>query len=198
MARSNSACSSTRTARLGTKRRMLTPAVRFRTTTGCRRALLEHRSRKPTARLPSRSKASPMTPMAISRPTVRAMGPINSHMTSMHRMTSVTDPDSVTSRTYYNPDSTVQCKQSAYQYSLDGATCGANSEDYTYDADANELLETHHFGQTSTNGVVTGITQKWYDGEDRLMKSSSPQTRTPTTIFRGGRATSTTSRKISR
>ena len=53
----------------------------------------------------------------------------------MHRMTSVTDPDSVTSRTYYNPDSTVECKQAAYQYSLDGATCGTYSEDYTYDAE---------------------------------------------------------------
>ena len=93
---------------------------------------------------------------------------------SMHRMTSVTDPDSVTSRTYYNPDSAVECKQSAYQYSLDGATCGANSEDYTYDADANELSETHHYGQTPTNGVVAGITQKWYDGEDRLIEVEQP------------------------
>ena len=92
----------------------------------------------------------------------------------MHRMTSVTDPDSVTSRTYYNPDSTVECKQTAYQYSLDGAACGTYSEDYTYDPDANELSETHHHGQTPTNGVATGITQKWYDGEDRLIEVSLP------------------------
>ncbi len=93
---------------------------------------------------------------------------------SMHRMTSATDPDSVTSRTYYNPDSTVECKQTAYQYSLDGAACGTYSEDYTYDPDANELSETHHHGQTPTNGVVTGITQKWYDGEDRLIEVQLP------------------------
>ena len=92
----------------------------------------------------------------------------------LHRMTSATDPDSVTSRTYYNPDSTVECKQTAYQYSLDGAACGTYSEDYTYDPDANELSETHHHGQTPTNGVATGITQKWYDGEDRLIEVQLP------------------------
>ena len=39
---------------------------------------------------------------------------------------------------------------------------------------ANELSETHHHGQTPTNGVVTGITQKWYDGEDRLIEVQLP------------------------
>lgn len=94
---------------------------------------------------------------------------------SLDRMTSATDPDDVTSRTCYNGDNSVSAKESAYQYYLDGNTlCGSHSEQFTYDADGNELSETHHYGQTTTNGVAAGTTQKWYDGADRLVEVLLP------------------------
>jgi len=94
---------------------------------------------------------------------------------ALNRQTSATDPDGVTSRTCYFADDTVSARQSAYQYALDGNTvCGAHSVSYTYDLDEQETTETHHYGQTPSNGVGAGITQKWYDGGDRLIEVQLP------------------------
>jgi hypothetical protein len=44
----------------------------------------------------------------------------------------------------------------------------------TYDADGNALTETHHFGYTSSSPAPIVPTQKWYDGEDRLVEVEEP------------------------
>jgi YD repeat-containing protein len=94
---------------------------------------------------------------------------------AMNRMVSATDPDNVTSRMCYNVEGTIYAKQSAYQYSLDGgASCGSHSDLFTYDADGNDVSDTRHLGQTAANGVPNGVTQKWYDGDDRLIEVLQP------------------------
>ncbi|HTU69158.1 MAG TPA: DUF6531 domain-containing protein [Candidatus Baltobacteraceae bacterium] len=93
----------------------------------------------------------------------------------LNRLIAATDPDGVTSRSCYNLDGSVSAKQSAYQYALDSsAACGAHSTLYAYDADGDEVSETHHYGQTTTNGVAAGVTYKWYDGGDRLIEVEQP------------------------
>lgn len=94
--------------------------------------------------------------------------------TAMNRLVSVTDPDSVTTYTYYNSDGSLACTQSAYQHALDGAACGAHSRDYTYDQDGDPTSVTTHFGQTATNNVAPGTTSNWYDGIDRLVEVQIP------------------------
>lgn len=94
---------------------------------------------------------------------------------TVNRLTTATDPDGVTSRTCYYADGEVSAKQSAYEYALDGnVVCGSHSEQFTYDANGDEISETHHYGQTATNGVSAGVTQKWYDGADRLIEVQLP------------------------
>ena len=45
---------------------------------------------------------------------------------------------------------------------------------YAYDADGDELSETHHYGCTSTSGCSTGVTNRWYDGADRIVEIQHP------------------------
>ncbi len=88
---------------------------------------------------------------------------------NLNRVTAVTDPDSVTSRTCYYPNGQVQAKQSAAQYVLDGnIACGSHSVSYTYDPDGDLASETHHFGTSA------GTTSKYYDGADRLVEVTQP------------------------
>jgi YD repeat-containing protein len=88
---------------------------------------------------------------------------------TLNRPISTTDPDSVTARTCYFNDGQAQATQSAAQYALDSNTlCGSHSASFIYDADGNETSETHHLGG------VTGVTTKYYDGDDRLVEVSQP------------------------
>lgn len=94
---------------------------------------------------------------------------------ALNRLVTATDPDGVTRRTCYNADGTVSAKQSAYQYWLDGnVSCGPHSSLFTYDADGNEATEIDHYGQTASNNVSNGVTQKWYDSGDRLVETQQP------------------------
>jgi YD repeat-containing protein len=89
---------------------------------------------------------------------------------TLNRLTSATDPDNVTTRTCYYPNGQIQATQTATQYALDGnAPCGAHSVSYGYDANGNEISETHHFGN------IAATTNKWYDGGDRLIEIEEPQ-----------------------
>jgi YD repeat-containing protein len=45
---------------------------------------------------------------------------------------------------------------------------------YTYDLDGNVLTETKHFNCTSSSTCTAGVTQKWYDGADRLVEVGYP------------------------
>ena len=100
---------------------------------------------------------------------------------ALNRVTSMTDPDANThnmgamvSYKRYYPDGSLQCTDTPQQYALDGAACGAHADQYGYDADGNEISETKHFGQTPTNAPAAGVTQKWYDGADRLVEVMIP------------------------
>jgi YD repeat-containing protein len=96
-------------------------------------------------------------------------GPWSLTYDSMNRVIAVSDPDNVTSRTCYFVNGSVQATQSAAQYALDGGTlCGTHSISYTYDPNGNELNETHHYSGGND------VTNKWYDGEDRLVEVKLP------------------------
>src|SRR5580704_2170044 len=88
---------------------------------------------------------------------------------SLNRVTTKADPDGVTSYTCYFADNSIQAKQSALQYQLDGNTrCGSNSVSYLYDTDGDATDEIHHYGNEK------GDTTNWYDGLDRLVEVSTP------------------------
>ncbi len=48
------------------------------------------------------------------------------------------------------------------------------STSYTYDRDGNERTATTHFGCTPGASCSAGVTQKWYDGDDRLVEVMLP------------------------
>lgn len=74
--------------------------------------------------------------------------------------------------------------ENAAQHALDGApaSCQGTTPGYAvgmqYDLDGNLTSETHHFGQTASSGAA-GITQKFYDGADRLVEVIEPTNDTP-------------------
>lgn len=98
---------------------------------------------------------------------------------SLNRNVAVADPDDaslygqcqsapglpsshVASDTTYYANGQIASTQSPSEYA-EGV-----SASYTYDADGSELSETHHYGN------VAGVTQKWYDGDDRLVEVEEP------------------------
>jgi len=88
--------------------------------------------------------------------------------TSLGRLASVTDPDGFTARTYYYTDGAISQTQTPFQSAVGlGVT-------RTYDPDGNETSETHHANCTSSNSCTPGVTQRWYDGADRLIEVSQP------------------------
>jgi YD repeat-containing protein len=72
------------------------------------------------------------------------------------------------STTAYFPDGSVSSKQSASQRAAGVSTM------FTYDLDGNESSETHHFGCVAVSTCTAGVTNKWYDGADRLVEVSLP------------------------
>ncbi|MDB5071097.1 MAG: repeat-associated core domain protein, partial [Candidatus Eremiobacteraeota bacterium] len=73
-----------------------------------------------------------------------------------------------TSHTDYFSDGSVKSKQSGSQFVNGVATT------FTYDLDGNVTSETHHHGCTSTASCTAGVTNKWYDGADRLVEVQQP------------------------
>jgi YD repeat-containing protein len=105
---------------------------------------------------------------------------------SLGRLTSAADPDdfssgtgicaktgaqpnwNTTARTSYFPDGSLASKSTASQIANAIATT------FTYDLDGNVTTETHHYGCMSTASCTAGVTQKWYDGADRLVEVQQP------------------------
>jgi len=92
-----------------------------------------------------------------------------SYDTQNNRLTSVIDPDNVHSYKCYYPNGQMEGTTSAAQYNTDGVVCGAHSHIYTYDTDGNEITELKHFNDQSS------LTNKWYDGAERLVEVAMPQ-----------------------
>jgi YD repeat-containing protein len=93
---------------------------------------------------------------------------------SLNQLSTTTDPDGVASYRHYNADGTVSNTETAYQHATNtGAT-------YTYDADENQVSESHYRGGTfNSNGSPTipttpGSTASYYDGADRLVEVVLP------------------------
>jgi YD repeat-containing protein len=70
--------------------------------------------------------------------------------------------------TAYFADGLVQSTQSPAERAAGVSTT------FTYDLDGNEISETHHFGCASGKPCTPGITNKWYDGADRLVEVGLP------------------------
>jgi YD repeat-containing protein len=89
---------------------------------------------------------------------------------SVNRLTAATDPDGHASYTYYFPNGAVSKTETPAQHAANAA--GTYSFDagvqHTYDLDGDELTQVHHHGN------VTGTTQNWYDGADRLVEVALP------------------------
>ena len=73
--------------------------------------------------------------------------------------------------------------QTTYAFFADGSVQSSQtpaqraagvSTTFTYDLDGNESSETHHFGCTLGNSCTPGVTNKWYDGADRLVEVGLP------------------------
>lgn len=94
---------------------------------------------------------------------------------ALNRLLISTDPDNISSYTCYYRNGQVQYTESAAQHALDGSpsscqgSAPTNAVAYTYDADGNDVSETHHYGGAA------GVTQKWYDGADRLVEVEQPR-----------------------
>jgi YD repeat-containing protein len=82
---------------------------------------------------------------------------------SLNRISSVTDPDGITSYRTYFGDGSLNRTESAYQRATNTGVALA------FDLDGNVTSETRHYG--STNAATT---KKWYDGVDRLVEVQQP------------------------
>ena len=91
-----------------------------------------------------------------------------------------------TARMTYFPDGSVASKQTASQ------AANGVSTSFTYDADSNVTTETHHYGCVTVSGCTAGVTQKFYDGVDRLVEVLQPWDGWACNHIRGPRDTSTT------
>ncbi len=95
---------------------------------------------------------------------------------SMNRVIQRTDPDQVSSYTCYFENGDIAYTESAAQHAADGnPTCneanpvpGPAAESFTYDADGNLTSQTTHFNNHPN------VTQKFYDGLDRLIEVIEP------------------------
>ena len=105
---------------------------------------------------------------------------------TLGRLTSTADPDdsssgagvcgktgaqpnwNTTARMTYFQDGSVASKQTASQ------VANGVSTSFTYDDDGNPKTETHHYGCATVSGCTAGVTQKFYDGADRLVEVLQP------------------------
>lgn len=93
-----------------------------------------------------------------------------------HRRNTAIDPDGAATCSWYFADGQMQAMETPPQRAASGASgqCSAlaspdaTAATFSYDADGNEVSELHHFGN------VGGTTNKWYDGEDRLVEVQLP------------------------
>jgi YD repeat-containing protein len=93
------------------------------------------------------------------------------------RVQSSTDPDGVSSYSYYFANGAVSAVESAYQHSLGGTsqTPGPAAVTFSYDVDGNKISESRHHGCSTVETCNAGVTSNWYDGEDRLVETLLPQ-----------------------
>ncbi|MHB8433389.1 MAG: RHS repeat domain-containing protein, partial [Candidatus Tyrphobacter sp.] len=111
------------------------------------------------------------------------------HLTydSLNRVLAREDPDSVYSYVCYFADGSTHYAETAYQHSLDGnpSGCAATppgiyASAFTYDADGDVTKQTAVHGGTYVSGsaptlpTTQGITQKFYDADDRLVEVEQP------------------------
>ncbi len=105
---------------------------------------------------------------------------------ALGRVTSVADPDdsasgagtcgksgaqaswNTTVKKGYFDDGSLKWAQTASQ------AANGISTTYTYDVDGNEKTETHHYSCVSALNCTAGVTQKFYDGDDRLVEVLQP------------------------
>jgi hypothetical protein len=73
-----------------------------------------------------------------------------------------------TTRISYFPDGSVSLKQTPSQFANGIGTA------FTYDPDGNVTTETHHRGCVAVASCVPGITNKFYDGANRLVEVTQP------------------------
>ena len=110
----------------------------------------------------------------------------------LNRQTAVADPDDaslsvpecsnapgiagshIVTMTTYNPDGSVASTQTPSEYAAGYSTT------FGYDADGNSISEIHHYNCT-TSSCTPGETDKWYDGEDRVVEVGEPHD--PTDYF---------------
>ena len=100
----------------------------------------------------------------------------------MHRPLTREDPDGVTSYTCYNADGSVAYTESGAQHGLDGSPSAcqhpapAFAIAQSYDPDGNVLAQMSQFTRTAADAstVPAGKTDKWYDGDDRLVEVRQP------------------------
>ncbi|HEY0393016.1 MAG TPA: DUF6531 domain-containing protein [Candidatus Elarobacter sp.] len=77
--------------------------------------------------------------------------------------------------TYYGSGD-LRYEESPIQRAADVASGGLSAAHaFTYDMDGNIASETHHYGCMTIAGCNAGVTQKWYDGADRLVEVAQPQ-----------------------
>lgn len=88
--------------------------------------------------------------------------------TSLGRLQSTTDPDGFRSNVTYFANGSVSGNQTPFQ------SASGLGVTRTYDADGDVTSEMHHYGCTSATSCTAGVTQRWYDGADRLIEVSQP------------------------
>ncbi len=106
---------------------------------------------------------------------------------TLNRVLTREDPDGVYSYDCYYADGSSHYTETAYQHSLDGSAsaCEASPQGiyataYAYDADGDVLTQTSVHGGTYVQGSVPtlptaqGITQRFYDADDRLVEVEQP------------------------
>jgi YD repeat-containing protein len=105
---------------------------------------------------------------ALGRPTSTSDPDDSSSGTGTCGKTGTQPNWNTTTRTTYFPDGTVASKQTASQ------VANGTSTSFTYDVDGDPITETHHYGCVTLSGCTAGVTQKFYDGADRLVEVLQP------------------------
>ncbi len=103
----------------------------------------------------------------LGRPTARGDGD-DSSMTNICSKSDGQPYWNTVASTAYYPDGSVKSTASPSEAMLNLATS------FTYDMDGNMLTQAAHHGCTP-NACMSGVTQHWYDGSDRLIETSIPK-----------------------
>ncbi|MBV8364761.1 MAG: RHS repeat protein, partial [Candidatus Eremiobacteraeota bacterium] len=89
---------------------------------------------------------------------------------TFNRLTMTVDPDNVHTYACYFYNGQIRAMTSAVQYALDSNTaCSTHSALYSYDTDGDQTQDIRHYNNENS------ITDKWYDGDDRLIEVGMPQ-----------------------